>query len=350
MSREASSAKPDSCSLSACQPAEEVRNDTGYNCYFKLADIGLRTEMEKIVINVSGQLFVTTAATLARFPHTRLGQLKHDEHHIAEYFFDADEEVFREVLRYHRTGELHAPRNMCPETFHKQLEFWNVSEVNLENCCQSTEPSEQELERQFLWFEKRIELDREPTRRDRVWYFLTDPTGPYTKHPKLATGWCMLYMLMVVVQTFQAAASTLPGKAQAFLNVTNATHYDAFKAYFDKPCYGIKRLTDLIEEDFPITWLLCVTFFTLEIGIRMVSCPSKRSFLCSIHMGDAMITLIQLLQLAVATVVSDFVGKGMMTDEEERHSCETVTILETIVFFLAELRCFRILALATVCR
>ncbi|KAF6035848.1 Shal [Bugula neritina] len=90
--------------------------------------------MSRIVINVSGRRFITTRETLSKYKHTTLGKLLTDNEGT-EYFFDADEEVFREVLRYHRTGELHVPQNMCYQTFTKQLKFWGVEMSAIEDCC-----------------------------------------------------------------------------------------------------------------------------------------------------------------------------------------------------------------------
>ena len=51
------------------------------------------------------------------------------------YFFDRDPEIFRFVLDYYRTGELHLPTNICGPFVRKELIFWGIDESLIDPCC-----------------------------------------------------------------------------------------------------------------------------------------------------------------------------------------------------------------------
>ncbi|KAL3315393.1 hypothetical protein Ciccas_005970 [Cichlidogyrus casuarinus] len=51
------------------------------------------------------------------------------------YFFDRDPEIFRFVLDFYRTGELHLPSSICGPFVRKELIFWGIDESLIEPCC-----------------------------------------------------------------------------------------------------------------------------------------------------------------------------------------------------------------------
>ncbi|VEL32371.1 unnamed protein product [Protopolystoma xenopodis] len=51
------------------------------------------------------------------------------------FFFDRDPEIFRFVLDYYRTGELHLPTNICGPFARKELIYWGVDESFILPCC-----------------------------------------------------------------------------------------------------------------------------------------------------------------------------------------------------------------------
>ena len=302
--------------------------------------------MGKIVINVSGHLFVTTNDTLLKFPETKLGRLASESEDVQEHFFDADEDVFKEVLRYHRTGELHAPRNMCFETFCKELKFWNLDKEEIKFCCQSSDLSDRELERQFKWFDQRILLERSPTIRDRIWYFLTDPTGPYTRHKKASATWTVFYTLMVVLQSISLASFTLPVNARLYMQRDNATFFQAMKLFLHKPCIGAANQKLLLYSTYNLSIHVFVPFFILELVIRLFSCPEKKRFVCSLHMVDLLIVLADAAQYVLLFISNNAID----FNNAHPHLCLSMNVMRTVTFAIAQLRCVRILAITTICR
>ena len=302
--------------------------------------------MVKIVLNVSGHLFVTTSETLSRFPTTKLGRLASETGDGQERFFDADEDVFKEVLRYHRTGELHAPRNMCLETFRKELEFWNVDHEDIEYCCQNSDVSDSELEKQFQKFDKRILLERSPTTKDKIWYFLTDPIGPYTRYRKAAILWAVFYAVMVLAQSILLSIITLPQKVQQYSNSSSSSYLQLLKIYMYQPCTAIiqegsadYRIEDYLHHVYP-------TFFILEVTVRLISCPHKRTFFCSINMLDLIISIAELIQV-VLWVISNGVVDFRNADPQ---FCLFLNVTQIVMLGVVQLRCVRIFTIALIFR
>ena len=55
---------------------------------------------------------------------------------LVRFFFDRHPRSFNSILNFYRTGKLHIQDDMCVLAFRDDLEFWGLSEFNLENCCQ----------------------------------------------------------------------------------------------------------------------------------------------------------------------------------------------------------------------
>ena len=96
---------------------------------------------ERLSLNVGGVRFQTLRSTLAREPHTTLGELARntpvfaDDHQKQDYYFDRSSTMFDYVLNYYRTGELHFPHNFCPSVVKQELEFWNIDGKEMQDCC-----------------------------------------------------------------------------------------------------------------------------------------------------------------------------------------------------------------------
>lgn len=304
---------------------------------------------QRITLNVSGTRFVTTRRTLLKFPNTRLGTLAkiQEQQHTAtkkEFLFDADEDVFREVLRYHRTGEMHVPQNMCQKIFCKQLEYWGINEAVVEDCCRDNDIDELVLEKQFLWFEKGFEPRGELLSwSEHVWFFLTDPRGPYTRSKTAATAWTILYMLATVCQTLNIAIYTLP--SNSFLSPSkNLTMAKQLSANFDAPCKGLEHL---VHGNFFGMEECLFLFFFIEIIIRSACCPDKSQLFTgfSINLLDLVIASYELLAIGL------LLSLGLLNCvPSHKEICYAILIFEVIGVIIVQLRCARLLSYATVFR
>lgn len=92
----------------------------------------------KVVINVSGRVFVTRRSTLEKHPNTLLGSSEREffyDEETGEYYFDRDPEMFRHILNYYRTGKLHFPKHECIALFDEELTFFGIQPDIIGDCC-----------------------------------------------------------------------------------------------------------------------------------------------------------------------------------------------------------------------
>lgn len=316
------------------------------------SNIGVNNFNQKITLNVSGTRFVTTQRTLLRFPNTKLGNMARIQGSKSksgqQFFFDADEIIFREVLRYHRTGEMHVPSNVCHKMFYKQLTYWGISKEVIEECCTDVEIDDMVLERQFLWFEKRFEPRGDTlTWSEHVWYFLTDPRGPYTQWKKASTAWTFLYMIMTIIQTLNLAIFTLP-TFSVMDKPGNLSAAKQISAVINEPCVGLANIWH--TESFVDIWALerfLFLFFFVEIIIRSACCPNK-----SLMYSGFSINLLDLV-ISFCELVSVVLLQGMEVLDcvpNDKGYCRAVLVLLLVGVMIVQLRCHRLLTYATVFR
>ncbi|KAL5016665.1 hypothetical protein ScPMuIL_006254 [Solemya velum] len=95
--------------------------------------------METVKLNIGGKFYETTMKTLNRYQHTRLGSLttRSEEYNPEKqcFFFDRNPEIFNWILDYYRTGQLHFPDNVCGASLRQELQFWNIEEEEVSECC-----------------------------------------------------------------------------------------------------------------------------------------------------------------------------------------------------------------------
>lgn len=92
----------------------------------------------KVTINVSGQRFTTWEQTLNVFPDTLLGssaRWKFYDEEKQEFFFDRDPYIFRYILNYYRSRNLHTSPQDCPLAFKAELDFFGISFYDIDECC-----------------------------------------------------------------------------------------------------------------------------------------------------------------------------------------------------------------------
>uniref|UniRef100_A0A5K3FEC6 BTB domain-containing protein n=1 Tax=Mesocestoides corti TaxID=53468 RepID=A0A5K3FEC6_MESCO len=90
------------------------------------------------MIATQGEEAASHSTRLLDNNHSFSGALQHEKMTVAPqpvYFFDRDPEIFRFVLDYYRTGELHLPTNICGPFVRKELIFWGIDESLIDPCC-----------------------------------------------------------------------------------------------------------------------------------------------------------------------------------------------------------------------
>lgn len=104
-------------------------------------------DMGLVSFNVGGTVYTISEKTLLNYPESKLGRFAAGSdqerasiaNHVLNgtYFFDRSSFTFDAILNFYRDGELHLPDIKCPETFVKDLEFWQIDLRNLGTCCES---------------------------------------------------------------------------------------------------------------------------------------------------------------------------------------------------------------------
>lgn len=112
-----------------------------------------------------------------------------------EYFFDRDPDLFRYILVFYRTGQVHYPRHECIASFDAELQFFGILPESVADCCY-----EEYRDRQSELAEKTAAENRErpeaeltggqdvdhhagggpssvpsPSIRERMWYAFENP-------------------------------------------------------------------------------------------------------------------------------------------------------------------------------
>lgn len=213
----------------------------------------------KLRINVSGQIFETWRHTLEKYPDTLLGSNEKDfffDDDLNEYFFDRDPDIFRHVLAYYRSGQMHYPRDECITAFDDELAFFGISADIIGDCCQEDyrDRKRENLERLADDQADAEETDVHPTTnvRERMWRAFENPQ---TSTPALVfyyvTGFFIAVSVLANVVETVPCGSPPPGTDRV-------------------PSCGERFEAQLFCLD-----TACVMIFTTEYLLRLYAAPIR---------------------------------------------------------------------------
>ncbi|XP_046375574.1 potassium voltage-gated channel subfamily C member 1-like [Haliotis rufescens] len=254
-----------------------------------------RSGNNRVVINVGGIRYETYKTTLKSIPDTRLSWLTETtaqnpdyDKASGEYFFDRHPGVFNMILNYYRTGRLHAPTDVCGPLFEEELAFWGIDEKQIEPCCWSNYRAhrdaqetlaefddgvgddgemdvedEDEIAKRFGIVEKKIDKPFWERWQPRIWSLLEDP--------KSSTGAKVIALISVVFVLLSISVFCME------------THI-IFRHPRNSSVEGGTTVREIQRLTQPLLFLsvieyTCITYFTIEIIIRFLFCPSKISHL-----------------------------------------------------------------------
>ncbi|XP_071809642.1 voltage-gated potassium channel KCNC1-like [Asterias amurensis] len=240
----------------------------------------------KIRINVGGVRHETYKSTLRNIPDTRLAWLAQStstnstdyDQVKGEFYFDRHPRMFDAVLNYYRIGKLHAPRDVCGPVFEEELQFWGIDEKQIEACCwsyhtqhrdaqetlaklngpnfENTDSEDDEDVAKIFGIEEVYERTRTSWYgrwQPRIWTLMEEPYS--SRAAKLFAAISLVFVVLSIttfcLETMEVFQISTPGK----------------------PVETAEFLF-IIEG-------VCVTFFTLELIVRLIFCPSRLRFLIS---------------------------------------------------------------------
>ncbi|KAI4900072.1 hypothetical protein NFI96_023494 [Prochilodus magdalenae] len=289
-------------------------------------------------INVGGKLYRLTYGMAARFPKSRIGQLAActdpggkldlcDDYVVKddEYFFDRDPDVFNSIFNFYRTGVLWIRDELCPRNFLEEIGYWGVRVKTAHPCCRiAFEERSDELEEQLkVQQELEAELEIEEYEeafdgmilgkaRRRIWNLMENPISSIPAK------------LMAVFSSIFVLASLL----SMTLDTVEEMEYRS-------PNGELSGKTHLVHIE-----TVCVSFFTVEYLLRLISTPQLADFVRSaLNTVDLLAILPQYLQAALECFVKGGYGK---------HAADMNTVgrVGQVLRVMRLLRIFRILKLA----
>ncbi|CDI98309.1 potassium voltage gated channel subfamily D [Echinococcus multilocularis] len=215
---------------------------------------------KKTRINVSGTIFETWQSTLDRYPFTLLGSSEREYFYnelTQEYFFDRDPQVFRYILNYYRTGQLHFPRSECVFIYEKELNFFGIRPNALELCCYEdfVEKKREDADR-FVTKKEEQPFNRSKTNsfREQLWFAFENPQ--FTNFGQMlyyVSGFFIaLSVLANIVETVTCSVS-----AETGLPISCGVQFE--QAFF---CLDTG----------------CVLIFTIEYFARLYAAPNRCKF------------------------------------------------------------------------
>eukprot|EP00058_Branchiostoma_floridae_P020733 XP_002606223.1 hypothetical protein BRAFLDRAFT_130979 [Branchiostoma floridae] len=203
----------------------------------------------RVVINVSGLKLETQPETLARFPDTLLGDpVRRQQYYDAErreYFFDRHRPSAEAILAFYQTGgKLHRPSEVPLDVFTDELRFFQLGDDVIEKYREKEG---------FSVASSQLSLNRDGC-FGKLWLFLELPGSSI---------WAKLYAVLCVCFILLSISSlcleTLPGFSERAQNPE-------------------------VEFTTEFFWIetVCVAWFTLEVVLRFVACPSKKDYFRSV--------------------------------------------------------------------
>ena len=144
----------------------------------------------RISFNARWSIFKVNATNLDSYPRKRLGKLvqkikKKDEIEVSklcddfnfetnEYYFDRDPYIFNQILNFYQTGKLHIGHSDCVYFVRDELEYWQIDEFLVENCCK------------IIYYEKTGEIEESIANEDKIRKMLNEKDDFGTRfYPKL---------------------------------------------------------------------------------------------------------------------------------------------------------------------
>ncbi|XP_046336388.2 potassium voltage-gated channel subfamily D member 1-like [Haliotis rufescens] len=297
-----------------------------------------------ITVNVSGRRFEIGRDVLSRFPDSTLGRLTSSTQ--KEVFYQRPTSVFKSVLGYHQTGHLHIPASMCLGAVQEELEYWGFGVDDVEPCCrralsgfhrQQHDVREFEKETRLLFTEsKRQATSTFAKGRHCLWRIMNQPFSS-----NIAKVYFLISCLVIVTSTLLIVLGTLPyfkgtlkieHWKQYFGQELYDEYYDEIRLASEPDAAVLNEITqrhnktpgDILgnfslptdvhvkNENFELAGFICTAFFTLELLIRLCSCPSLARFFRSL------MNVIDIL--AVVAALAKIVVEEVWAAEKFKHS------------------------------
>jgi len=201
---------------------------------------------DRITLNIGGKIFETSLCDLNKFPDTLLGnpdlRKQHYDIFRDEYYFNRNQIAFDSILYYYQSGgDIYQPEGLPDIVFERELEFFQLIDDSIEVASDSPEPE--------ITHSQIISQSRGIWKwRSALWGFLDFP-----KSSMPARVWATANIIIIVISVINLIWESLP-------------------KYRDDP--------DIIT--FFIVDTVCVSYFTLDLVLRILSTPCFKTFVSNV--------------------------------------------------------------------
>ncbi|KAF1372089.1 hypothetical protein PFLUV_G00260760 [Perca fluviatilis] len=292
-------------------PAERAQSETQLDHHQECC--------ERVVINISGLRFETQLKTLAQFPATLLGnprkRMRFFDPLRNEYFFDRNRPSFDAILYYYQSGgRLRRPVNVPVDIFMEEIKFYELGEAVIENFKE---------DEGFIKEEERALPESEFQRQVWLLFEYPESSGP-------ARGIAIVSVLVILISIVIFCLETLPEFRE-----------DA-RTTFDEPALAgngngtaarAKTKANPFTDPFFIVETLCIIWFSFELLVRFLACPSKAAFFKNI-----------MNTIDIVAIMPYFITLGLELAEHQGNGQQAMSL--AILRVIRLVRVFRIFKLS----
>ncbi|XP_058911606.1 potassium voltage-gated channel subfamily A member 10 [Kogia breviceps] len=214
---------------------------------------------QRVIINIAGLRFETQLRTLNQFPETLLGdrekRMQFFDSMRNEYFFDRNRPSFDGILYYYQSGgKIRRPANVPINIFADEISFYELG----------SEAMDQFREDEGFIKDPETLLPTNDIHR-QLWLLFEYPESSIA-----ARGVATVSVLVVVISITIFCLETLPEfRDDRELKVMRDPSLNMSKTVFSHTMF---------TDPFFMVESTCIVWFTFELVLRFVVCPSKTDF------------------------------------------------------------------------
>ncbi|XP_050812200.1 potassium voltage-gated channel subfamily A member 10 [Gopherus flavomarginatus] len=220
---------------------------------------GMDEGEQRVIINIAGLRFETQLKTLDQFPETLLGdpekRMRYFDSMRNEYFFDRNRPSFDGILYYYQSGgKIRRPANVPIDVFADEITFYELGNEAMDQF------------REDEGFIKDPETLLPTNDFHRQFWLLFE----YPESSSAARGVALVSVLVIVISIIIFCVETLPEfrEEREFKAIKDATNN------LTKANLAPSTFTD----PFFVIETACIIWFSFELFVRFVVCPSKAAF------------------------------------------------------------------------
>ncbi|XP_040854823.1 potassium voltage-gated channel subfamily A member 10 [Ochotona curzoniae] len=241
---------------------------------------------QRVIINIAGLRFETQLRTLCQFPETLLGdrekRMQFFDSMRNEYFFDRNRPSFDGILYYYQSGgKIRRPANVPIDVFADEISFYELGSEAMDQF------------REDEGFIKDPEIPLPTNDFHRQFWLLFE----YPESSSAARAVAVVSVLVVVISITIFCLETLPEfredrELKTVRDPSPNTNKTApSQTMFSDPFFMVEST--------------CIVWFTFELVLRFVVCPSKTDFFKNIMNIIDIISIIPYFATLITELVQE---------------------------------------------